>query len=594
MIAFTRRSIPRRILAALLSIYAVTYLATAVVVFSGVRASMFDDEARALNQLAALKQDRLSNTVNGLATDLTAWSKLDVMNDMVSGDIDKRVAKALQDLKGLYALPGDIYAFNARGALLASSSAARQADLPPAPPDWLNDGNGLVLLTGTTDLTSRQFCIALAIPLFANFDRRLRTGTLVLTHPWSNLAKQLFSPDFGTALLDGNRLLLADPPDLAVNVRLFEPKANRDYLVGRGPPAKGLLDGWQVVSVREVNQALHPLFKVARNLAILGVVLGLPIVLLGFWLSRRLTAPIADLTRVVKEIADTDRLDARVPVTSSDELGSLAQSFNRMTDTLERTTRERQQYVRELAAFTQTLEEKISERTSELEAAVNAQRRLIGDISHEVKSPLARLSMALGLARRFDQDRQARQFDRIEKEINNISALASELLTLARFDGATQPPEFQMIDLCRLVDDVVADAVFENPDRAADVTVQKQAATLAIIANADLLRRAVENVVRNAIFYTGRANRVTVTISETATETVIIEVADDGPGVPDSALEHLFEPFFRVDEARTRETGGSGIGLAICQRVIQAHGGTISARNNIPHGLIVTFLLPKM
>ncbi len=139
---------------------------------------------------------------------------------------------------------------------------------------------------------------------------------------------------------------------------------------------------------------------------LLGVLLGVPIVLLGRWLSRRLTAPIAELTQVIGDIADTDRLEARAPVPPSDELGTLARSFNRMTENLERTTREREQAPgRPVRAESDLWRRKIAARTQELEAAMRAQQRLIGDISHEIKSPLARLSMALGLARRVRRRR---------------------------------------------------------------------------------------------------------------------------------------------------------------------------------------------
>ncbi|MGO8918463.1 MAG: sensor histidine kinase, partial [Stellaceae bacterium] len=273
--------------------------------------------------------------------------------------------------------------------------------------------------------------------------------------------------------------------------------------------------------------------------------------------------------------------------------GSLAQSFNRMTDNLQRTTREREQFVRDLAALNQTLEAKIAARTEELEAAMKAQQRLIGDISHEIKSPLARLSIALGLARRSAESEAPRQFDRMEREIENISALASELLTLARLDGAAAPPAFADIDLSALVEQIVADARYETPHRASDVMFRTAESSITVVGNADLLRRAIENVVRNAIFYTSENTAVDITLSRKTPGVVAIEVGDRGAGVPEAALDHLFEPFYRVDEARARETGGTGIGLAICQRVIQLHGGSVRARNNDPHGLIVEIELPS-
>ena len=598
---FLARSIPRRILAALLSIYVATYFATAIVVYSGVRASILEGDAAALNQLADLKYEQLANVIGALATDLTAWSELDVMNDLVSGDIDKRVTHALEALKRLYGLDGEIYAFDAAGKLVASSDGGGVRpgrDRIPAP--WEADRTHLTFIDKGEDPMTGGEIVALEIPVFGSFDRNYRIGTLVMTYRWASIERLLFELESGTILVEkGGRpsILAANPKDIADRAGVAPGQAvgaepGGAFVVGRSVRKSGLVPNWEVVTVQDPASATRPLRWVALDLALLGIFLGLPIVLLGRWLSHKLTEPIADLTRVMREIADTDRLEARAPVTSSDELGSLARSFNRMTDNLERTTREREQFVRDLAALNQTLEAKIAVRTEELEAAVKAQERLIGDISHEIKSPLARLSMALGLARRSAESDRPRQFDRMESEVQSISALASELLTLARLDGAAAPPEFGQIDLGSLIDRIVADAIYEKPGRASDVILRRPDAPVTVIGNADLLGRAIENVVRNAVFYTAEQTKVEIVLSRKAPEIISVAVIDHGPGVPEAAVEHLFEPFYRVDEARARETGGSGIGLAICERVVQLHGGSVRARNNDPHGLIVDIELP--
>ena len=598
MINIFAQSIPRRILAALLSIYFVTYLVTAVVVYSGVRASILESDAIALNRLADLKFEQVADVVAAEARDLTAWSELDVMNDLLSGDIDKRITLTLEALKRLYGLTGDIYAFDATGKLLASTrsnqSPAHDVTLPP---QWQNHDSGLAFVDKGQDPLRGGDVVALSIPVFASFDRSYRVGTLILTYPWSSIETLLSSAGNGTLLLEKGgevRVLAANPANLAERVglngaQLFESGTSNAFVIGRSIPRDGLINDWRLVMLQRTDIATQPLHWVAGELVLLGAFLGIPIVFFGRWLSRRLTAPIADLTRVVSGIADNHKLDARVPVTSSDELGSLARSFNRMTDNLERTTREREQFVREVAALNQTLEAKIAARTEELEIAIRAQRRLIGDISHEIKSPLARLSMALGLAGRSADADRPRQFARIEKEIENISALASELLTLARLDETVAAPKFAPVKLDRLIKEIIEDAVYEAPTRAQDVTFRGKPVT--VPGNAELLRRAIENVVRNAIFYTAEETPIEITLSRKP-HGASVEVADRGPGVPAAALEHLFEPFYRVDAARARATGGAGVGLAICQRVVLLHGGTVRARSNDPQGLIVAIDLP--
>jgi signal transduction histidine kinase len=595
------RSIPRRILAALLSIYLATYFATALVVYSGVRASMIESDAAALNHLADLKYDQLVNQIGALATDLTAWSELDVMNDLASGDIDKRVTQALEAAKRLYGLAGEIYAFDAKGRLLASSASARiGAGTSRIPSQWQKPAPALFLLDNNKDPSTGDKIIALEIPVFGTFDTDYRIGTLVLTYPWASIERLLFNPANETVLLEksgATRVLAISPPssgDLIGPSRIRRDDwTGSGMVVGRSAPGSGLVANWRVLMLHDTASATRPLRWVAFKLALLGAALGIPIIFLGRWLSHRLTAPIGDLTRVVREIADTDKLDARVPVTSSDELGSLAKSFNTMTANLERTTNEREQFLRELAALNQTLEAKIAARTAELETAVKAQQRLLGDISHEIKSPLARLSMALGLASRSGDSDRPRQFDRMEREIENIAALAGELLILARLDAATAPPEFTAIDLGAIVERIVADAIYEKPDRAGDVIVHDAAQPMTILGNTDLLHRAIENVVRNAVFYTRQKTAVEIYLLRKSPGSVTVEVRDRGPGVPDAALERLFEPFYRVDDARTRETGGTGIGLAICQRVVHLHGGSVHARRNNPTGLIVEIAFPS-
>ncbi|MEA2756159.1 MAG: hypothetical protein QOJ54_2448 [Aliidongia sp.] len=595
MIGFLTRSIPRRILASLVAIYLVTYIATAIVVYSSVRASIIESDTLALHQLAEAKYDRLVTAFEGLATDVAAWAQLEVMNDLVSGDIDKRVTRTLEGVKQLYGLTGEIYAFDAAGNLIASTLSRRDdAQIAALPPAWQVGKSHLTMLDKHQDPITGAAILALEKPIFASFDRDYRVGTLVLTYPWDGVEKLLFSRGTGTVLLK-----IGDPPEiLSADPNVREPQdswkteADDTLIVGRSAPRAGILAQWQVMARQDTSAVTRSLRRVGLELLLLGALLSIPIVALGRWLSNRLTAPIMELTRVVGEIADTDKLDARVPVSSSDELGTLARSFNRMTENLQRATQEREQFVCDLEALNESLEVKVGARTQELEAAVAAQHRLIIDISHEIKSPLARLGVALGLARRSSLDAASKQFDRMEREIGNVSALASELLTLARLDSAAAIVEFTAFDLAVLVREIVADAVYEAPTREFDLRVETPNRAAFVMGNADLLRRAIENVVRNALFYTAARTPIDIILSVHHDRLAAIEVRDEGPGVPESALLHLFEPFYRVDEARARKTGGSGIGLAICQRVASLHGGTVHARANAPQGLIVEIEIP--
>jgi signal transduction histidine kinase len=222
---------------------------------------------------------------------------------------------------------------------------------------------------------------------------------------------------------------------------------------------------------------------------------------------------------------------------------------------------------------------------------IQSQQRFIGDVSHEIKSPLARLNLALGLARREANGLAGPRFDRMEYEVGAISALIRELLTLSTMQAVDAADRTGLVDLKELVRVVIEDARFEWRERPADILLTCGEDQVYVPGDATLLRRAFENVLRNALFYTPAGTAVSVIIRR-APGCVTLMVRDQGPGVPAGALDHLFDPFYRVDEARARNTGGVGIGLAICERAVRLHGGQVRAENVKPSGLSVILELP--
>ena len=222
---------------------------------------------------------------------------------------------------------------------------------------------------------------------------------------------------------------------------------------------------------------------------------------------------------------------------------------------------------------------------------IQSQQRFIADVSHEIKSPLARLTMAIGLARRETNGLAASRFDRMEDEVEAVSALIRELLALSSLDARAAPDRTCLVDLDGLVRSVIDDAAFEWRDRIADIKLSVPVAGIHVHGEATLLRRAFENVLRNALFYTPAGTVVNVAVTQTGPRVTLL-VQDQGPGVPEDALARLFDPFYRVDDARARNTGGVGIGLAICERAIRLHGGAVRARNVAPSGLAVSLELP--
>lgn len=286
-----------------------------------------------------------------------------------------------------------------------------------------------------------------------------------------------------------------------------------------------------------------------RFLMIIGVAL-----LLCYLLARHLTLPVRQLKRAVERFGQGD-LNARVGSRRSDELGDLGRTFDRMADRI------------------QTL--------------LAAERRLLLDISHELRSPLARLNVAAELAGK-EENREA-ALAQIRKESDRMNALVGELLAVTRAEGDAAALRRSPVRLEALIGDLVADSTVEARARGCSIELER-ADAIALTADPELLRRAIENVLRNAIRHSPEGGRIGVTLGRDGSAAVVT-IRDHGPGVPEDALPHLFEPFYRVETDRGRASGGAGLGLAIAKRAVNVHGGGIRARNAAP-GLEVEISLP--
>ncbi|PQV65108.1 two-component system, OmpR family, sensor histidine kinase CpxA [Abditibacterium utsteinense] len=293
-----------------------------------------------------------------------------------------------------------------------------------------------------------------------------------------------------------------------------------------------------------------------------------------YGLAIYLAAPVGKIRRAAQRIAGGD-LSARVQPNhfprGHDEIAGLAEDFDAMAE--------------------------------RLESLVAAQNRLLGDVSHELRSPLTRLNLSLELARRGDETKRLVAFDRIEREATRLEALIGELLTLSRLENGLRAENLnKIVDLSLLAREVAADADFEahNAGRGVRVTFtgpQNGAVEngVKVRGDAELLRRALENIARNAARHTAENTVVEISL-QPEKEQWILSARDHGPGVPEEELLAIFRPFYRVEGARERaETDrGTGLGLAIAERAASAHGGKISAKNAEDGGLIVEISLPVL
>jgi two-component system sensor histidine kinase CpxA len=222
---------------------------------------------------------------------------------------------------------------------------------------------------------------------------------------------------------------------------------------------------------------------------------------------------------------------------------------------------------------------------------VSNQQRLFRDISHELRTPLARQQIALELLARKLPDTEHQSLHRIEREIERMNALIDQVLTLLRLEQNDQSPTIETYDLSHLLCKLIQDAQFEAQSK--DQVHLQQPDNNLLTGQPELVSRAVENILRNAMRYTPNNAGVFLQV-DNYKDTVVIRIEDEGEGVPEDSLKHLFEPFYRVESSRNQQIGGYGVGMAIAEQAIRAQGGTIEAINRVTGGLRVDITLPKI
>jgi two-component system sensor histidine kinase CpxA len=280
----------------------------------------------------------------------------------------------------------------------------------------------------------------------------------------------------------------------------------------------------------------------------------LTVALLCWPLAFQIGSPLRSLSRIVESFGRGD-LSIRAQSRRRDEIGELSRSFDRMAD--------------------------------RIETLMTAERRLLQDVSHELRSPLARLSFATELV--ATEPDQGKAIQRIRKEVSRLSLLVGSLLEMTRAEGDPGSAQRKEFPLDELMGDLVEDCTVEASVRGCPIAYSS-GRSLSIKGDAELIRRAIENVVRNAIRYSPVGAAVTIQ-TEADGGSALIQVADRGPGVPEEEIGRIFNPFYRVDDTRSASTGGVGLGLAIAMRAVRLHNGSIEAKNLHP-GLLVTIRIP--
>src|ERR1700693_1966535 len=435
-------------------------------------------------------------------------------------------------------------------AVVAASIVGSLFFRPDAPlPAWQRWVSGAFAIQGQNLVQAYERG---GVPELGRFMQHLRQGSydqiFLLNAAGNDLAGQEVTPQarhIGERVAaDGKVEFARVGNDTLLAERVVSNADTRYVVVCRFSHSPGLL-GWPLV----------------RGLAVAMAISGI----VCFWLARYLSAPIVRLRNAAQEVAGGN-LAARAGKQLSnrhDEIAELVRDFDRMA--------------------------------AQIEKLMCAQKRLISDVSHEFRSPLTRINLATELIRNVNSPAVKTAVARIEQETERLNGMISNLLTLSKIDAGESLAD-ETIDVAEMLRHIVADTDFEAREHKCRVVLHGTQDCFTV-GSSDLLRSAVENVIRNAIRYTAQQTEIEVRLTceaNDAASTATISVRDHGPGVPESSLEELFRPFFRLDESRERSTGGVGLGLAIAQRAVRLHSGEIKAQNCAGRGLEVIISFPVL
>lgn len=280
-------------------------------------------------------------------------------------------------------------------------------------------------------------------------------------------------------------------------------------------------------------------------------------------IARFITRPLRTMQSTTAQFASGDR-SARIPAKITrrkDAIGDLGREFDALAE--------------------------------QVDGLLTTQQQLLRDVSHELRSPLARIQVALVLLEKRITDGDGGELERIHIELERLDQLIGQVLTLSRLESGAENMALDIVPLRPLIETVIDDCEFEFAESTKQVQLTCNE-SLTLPCDPDKFRSALENVLRNALRYTPDDStvEVTATTADTDSSELVIRIADRGPGVPERDLPHLFDPFYRVSEARDEHSGGHGVGLAITRRVIELHHGTVRAENNPDGGLVIVFTLP--
>lgn len=345
--------------------------------------------------------------------------------------------------------------------------------------------------------------------------------------------------------------------------QFYPPSATEEGIIIAAIHTPGPPPGMRIPMPPRPSQPFRPFFDPNQSLLKLVIII-LASGLVCFFLARSLTSPLRSLRNATQKIAEGE-LNTRTGSTTRSkirEIAALSRDFDIMAE--------------------------------KVENVLNDQKRLLRDISHELRSPLARLHIALEMVKNNTGSSSA-NLARIEQEAVRLNNLVGQILEISRYESGNTTINKTSFDLIPLVENLINDALFEA-DQSKEILYNYDllpSDKAEIHANHELTARAIENIIRNSIKYTPDFSQVEISLLNTNDGYICIQIKDGGPGIPEDKIDKLTRPFYRVEDARTRKTGGTGVGLTIASQAIKLNNGYMKIFNNPEKkGLIVQVFLP--
>jgi signal transduction histidine kinase len=559
---------------------------------------------------------------------LAAWSQLDVMLDLITDDLDKRIINTLKLLKKNYRLPGDLLLINANNQIIATtndtSAIAYQVD-------------GNTTLFGDLNNNAQ---IILSVPIYLSIMPDTVSGYLVLTHPWENIVKQLSTPLQEFLVVKSNRIYhfnharLIETSDQNPNDLLntyWEMNGQKKIHSNNVSLIKLLSDSINIYGIVNTEEALRPITDTLKLIAMVTILLLIPIIFISVWSSNRFLKPMIELQQAAEEIAESGDLSIIIPIKTKDEIGRLASVLNKMTSKLENSFEENNQSNRELQLLTETLEVRVKGRTLELTQTLdklkNAQSQLVqsekmsslgqlvAGIAHELNNPISSVYVNTPMLKEYvadlisfvdfimqnptaNEDTLLEQLEQCdysflkedifellnaqEDAAKRIKDIVLSLRTFSRLDEA----ESKKINLNQGIDNTINILRHEIKHR---VVIHKDyQLTQDVECFPGEINQVVLNVLANAVQAIEGEGNVWITTRSSENNKAQIIISDDGKGLPQSIIDKIFDPFFT-----TKAIGvGTGLGLSISYGIINKHHGHILAENISPHGAKFTIEIP--